>query len=254
MENSAAAFAAAIDADYAIECDLQLSRDGEAMVFHDETLDRLTAGEGLIAALSAAELKALPFKAGSDRIQTLGELLGQVQGRAPLVIEIKSPWNGNEALVRRTIAVAGAYHGPFALMSFDPKVVAMVRTLAPDIPRGIVADQATHEDYDILPAAERQQLRELAHLPETEPDFISYHWRDLPFPPVAQFRRTGRPVITAQSDYSQESVLVWPSEAIWTCVTTPLLMPTKSLTTSTIGLPMPRSRAVAFSPCSRSPQ
>ncbi len=145
---------------------------------------------------SAAELKAPPFKAGSDRIQTLGELLGQVQGRAPLVIEIKSPWNGNEALVRRTIAVAGAYHGPFALMSFDPKVVAMVRTLAPDIPRGIVADQATHEDYDILPAAERQQLRDLAHLPETEPDFISYHWRDLPFPPVAQFRRTGRPVIT----------------------------------------------------------
>lgn len=196
MENSAAAFAAAIDSDYAIECDLQLSRDGEAMVFHDETLDRLMAGEGLVAALSAAELKALPFKAGSDRIQTLGELLGQVQGRAPLVIEIKSPWNGNEALVRRTLAVAGVYHGPFALMSFDPKVVAMVRALAPDIPRGIVADQATHEDYDILPAAERQQLRDLAHLPETEPDFISYHFRDLPFPPVAQFRRTGRPVIT----------------------------------------------------------
>lgn len=196
MENSAAAFAAAIDCDYAIECDLQLSRDGEAMVFHDETLDRLMQSEGPVTALSAAELKALPFKAGSDRIQTLGELLGQVQGRAPLVIEIKSPWNGNEALVRRTIAVAGTYHGPFALMSFDPKVVAMLRALAPDIPRGIVADQATHEDYDILPAAERQQLRDLAHLKETEPDFISYHWRDLPYPPIAQFRRTGRPVIT----------------------------------------------------------
>lgn len=195
IENTAGAFAAAMASDYAIECDLQLSRDGEAVVFHDEELDRLMDGEGPVASFTAAELKATAFKAGNDRIQTLGELLGQVQGRVPLVIELKSPWDGNEALVRRTLEVVRAYHGPFALMSFDPKVLVAVRTLAPDVARGIVADQATHSDYDVLPAAERQKLRDFAHLPETEPDFISYHWRDLPFPPVAQFRRT-RPVIT----------------------------------------------------------
>jgi glycerophosphoryl diester phosphodiesterase len=195
LENTASAFKAAIDADYAIECDLQLSRDGEAMVFHDETLDRLMQAEGLIASHSVAELKALAFKGGADRMQTLGELLAQVQGRVPLVIEIKSLWDGNEALVRRTLAVARAYYGPFALMSFDPKAIEMVRALMPEIARGIVADKVTHADYDMLPAAERLRLRELVHLPETEPDFISYHWRDLPFPPVAQFRRT-RPVIT----------------------------------------------------------
>jgi glycerophosphoryl diester phosphodiesterase len=196
VENTASAFAAAIQADYAIECDLQLARDGEAMVFHDETLDRLMNGEGLVASHTADELKAMSFKAGSDHMQTLGELLGQVHGQAPLVIELKSQWDGNEALVRRATAVLRGYHGPFVLMSFDPKVVAGIKTLAPDILRGIVADQATHSDYDILPAAERQKLRDFAHLAETEPDFISYHWRDLPFAAVANFRRSGRPVIT----------------------------------------------------------
>lgn len=196
IENTASAFAAAIDADYAIECDLQLTRDGEAVVFHDETLERLTDRDGLIANHSVSELKAMTFKASSERIPTLGELLGQVQGRAPLVIEIKSRWDGNERLARRTIEVVRAYHGAFALMSFDPKVITLMRTLAPDLPRGIVADRATEADDDTLPAADRQKLRDLAHLPETEPDFISYHWRDLPFPAVANFRRTGRPVIT----------------------------------------------------------
>jgi glycerophosphoryl diester phosphodiesterase len=196
IENTASAFAAAIDADYAIECDLQLSRDGEAVVFHDETLERLTSQEGLLVSHSAPELKAMTFKAGSDRIQTLGELLGQVQGRAPLVIEIKSQWDGNERLVRRAIEVMRGYHGTFALMSFDPKAIALVRELAPEFFRGIVADQVTHSDYDSLPSGERMKLRELAHLPETEPDFISYHFRDLPYRPVGNFRRTGRPVIT----------------------------------------------------------
>jgi glycerophosphoryl diester phosphodiesterase len=195
IENTATAFAAAIDADYAIECDLQLTRDGEAVIFHDATLDRLTTREGILINHSVSELKAMTFKASSDRIQTLGELLGQVQGRAPLLIEIKSQWDGNEKLVRRTIEVVRGYHGTFALMSFDPKVIDLVRTLAPEFPRGIAADKATHSDYDSLPAGERLKLRELAHLPETQPDFISYQFRDLPYLPVANFRRTG-PVIT----------------------------------------------------------
>jgi glycerophosphoryl diester phosphodiesterase len=195
IENTATAFAAAIDADYGIECDLQLTRDGEAVVFHDETLERLTTREGTLVNHSVPELKAMAFKAGADRIQTLGELLGQVQGRAPLLIEIKSQWDGNERLVRRTVEVVRGYYGPFALMSYDPKAIELLRALAPEFPRGIVADQATHSDYDTRPAGERRKLKELAHLPETEPDFISYYFRDLPFPPVTNFRRS-RPVIT----------------------------------------------------------
>jgi glycerophosphoryl diester phosphodiesterase len=196
VENTRSAFQAAIDADYAIECDLQVSRDGEAVVFHDETLDRLMDGKGLVSGHSAAELKMMAFKSGRDRVQTLAELLAQVDGRVPLVIELKSLWDGNEGLARRAVATVRDYEGPFAFMSFDPKVIETVRALAPDIARGIVADRVTHPAYDILPVAERYRLREFEHLADTQPDFISYHWLDLPYPAVTRFRETGRPVIS----------------------------------------------------------
>ena len=195
IENTRSAFAAAIDANYAIECDLQISRDGEALVFHDETLDRLIEGKGLVCAHTAAELKSMRFKSGADPIQSLSELLAQVQGRVPLVIELKSIWDGNAALARRAVEAIKDYDGAFAFMSFDPKAMATVRLLAPDMARGIVADRVTHSDYDILPVKERIGLREFGHIEDTQPDFISYHWRDLPYPPVSQFRETGRPVI-----------------------------------------------------------
>lgn len=195
VENTESAFAAAIDANYAIECDLQISRDGEALVFHDETLDRLMEDKGLLCDRTADELKAMRFRSASDHVQSLSELLMQVQGRVPLVIELKSIWDGNEALARRAVEAIKDYDGAFAFMSFDPRMMAAVRALAPDMVRGIVADRVTHPDYDILPVKERFRLRELEHIEDTQPDFISYHWRDLPYPPVTQFRQTGRPVI-----------------------------------------------------------
>lgn len=196
VENTRGAFARAIAENYAIECDLQLAGDGEAVVFHDETLDRLMAATGRVCGHSACELQAMAFKSGPDRIQTLSELLDQVQGRVPLVIELKSLWDGNEALARRAVAAVSNYGGPFCLMSFDPAVIQAVRRLAPDLIRGIVADSFTDEEYDHLPEAERTRLRELAHLGQTEPDFISYYWRELPFPAVTRFREAGHPVIS----------------------------------------------------------
>lgn len=195
VENTRSAFARAIAQNYAIECDLQVSGDGEAVVFHDETLDRLIEAQGRVADHSAAELKAMSFKVGSDHIQTLGELLDQVWGQVPLVIELKSLWDGDETLARRAVTAVSDYDGPFCFMSFDPGVIAAVRRLAPDIIRGIVADSFTHEEYNKLPEAERIRLRELAHLGQTQPDFISYYWRELPFPTVTRFREAGRPVI-----------------------------------------------------------
>ena len=133
LENTEAAFAAAIAHDYAIECDLQLSRDGEAMVFHDDTLDRLTEATGPVSARSARELKKVAFKNADAKMQTLGEMLAQVAGRATLVIEIKSHWDGDNRLADRALSVLEAYEGPYALMSFDPDIIAHVReTLALD--------------------------------------------------------------------------------------------------------------------------
>jgi glycerophosphoryl diester phosphodiesterase len=207
IENTESAFAAAIDAHYAIECDLQISRDGEALVFHDETLDRLMVGKGLVCDHAMAELANMKFQSGADHIQSLSELLAQVRGRVPLVIEIKSIWDGNDALAHRAVEVIKDYDGAFALMSFDPKVMAKVRSLVPDIVRGIVADRVTHPDYDILPVRERVGLREFQHIEDTQPDFISYHWRDLPYPPVTQFRQSGRPVISWTVRSPEEAAL-----------------------------------------------
>ena len=90
IENTPSAFAAAVAGDYAIECDLQISADGEAMVHHDDALGRLTEGSGRLDAMTAAALKSVPFRATADRMITVGELCDLVAGRVPLVIELKS--------------------------------------------------------------------------------------------------------------------------------------------------------------------
>ncbi len=105
IENTPSAFAAAIAANYAIECDLQISADGEAMVYHDETLDRLTEGSGRLDAMPAAELKRVPFSATADRMITLGELCDLVAGRPALFVEIKSRFDGDLRLVTRAAEV-----------------------------------------------------------------------------------------------------------------------------------------------------
>ena len=99
IENTPSAFAAAVAGNYAIECDLQISADGEAMVHHDDALGRLTDGSGRLDAMTAAELKRVPFRATADRMITVGDLCDLVAGRAPLVIELKSRFDGDRRLV-----------------------------------------------------------------------------------------------------------------------------------------------------------
>ncbi len=95
IENTASAFRAAIEGGFAIETDLQITADGEAMVHHDFALGRLTLGSRQLAAMTAAGLKDVPFKATADRMMTLGELCDLVAGRVPLVIELKSRFDGD---------------------------------------------------------------------------------------------------------------------------------------------------------------
>ncbi len=112
IENTASAFQAAIDGNFAIETDLQISADGEAMVHHDFALGRLTLGSRQLAAMTAAGLKEVPFKATADRIMTLGELCDLAGGRVPLVIELKSRFDGDRRLVARAADVLKNYAGP----------------------------------------------------------------------------------------------------------------------------------------------
>ena len=130
IENMPGAVTAAISGNFTIEVDIQLSADGEAMVHHDDVLGRLTEGSGALRSLTAAELKAVAFKDTSERMMTLGDLCALVAGRVPLVIEVKSHFDGDRQLVRRMAQVLAGYRGPVVGMSFDPDQVTALRELA----------------------------------------------------------------------------------------------------------------------------
>src|SRR3981189_3834612 len=132
---------AAVAGNFAIECDIQLTADGEAMVHHDDALGRLTEGSGALRGKAAAELKAVKFKDTPERMMSLGDLCALVKGRVPLVIEVKSHFDGDRKLVARMAEVLAPYHGPAVAMSFDPDQGLALRELLPERPRGIIAQR-----------------------------------------------------------------------------------------------------------------
>lgn len=196
VENSLHAAEAALERRYAIECDVQRSADGEAIVFHDVALERLTDATGPVADRTAAWLEATPYAAGRDRLCTLGSLLGFIAGRVPLVCEIKSRFDGDLTLAERVRAIVAAYAGPVAIKSFDPAVIAHLRR-DPPCPLGIVAE-ASYDDpeWAALPSDFRRELAEVLHFTQTQPDFLSYRVGDLPHAiPYLCRSVIGRPVI-----------------------------------------------------------
>jgi glycerophosphoryl diester phosphodiesterase len=181
VENTPSSCEAATRAGYGIEVDLQLTADGEAMVHHDDGLGRLTDGQGLLRDMTAAQLKAVPFRATNDRMMTLGELCDLVSGRVPLVLEIKSIFDGDRRLVHRAAEVLSAYRGPVSAMSFDPDQVLALRTAAPGIPRGIVAERNYDGQYwNGVSTAQKRDMLHLRHGLRTRPHFVAYSVNDLP--------------------------------------------------------------------------
>jgi glycerophosphoryl diester phosphodiesterase len=198
VENTMSAFRAAVDGGFAMECDVQISADGEAMVFHDYTLERLTDESGRVDGKSAAALGGTAVTGGSDTVRPLGDLLDMVGGRVPVVIEIKSRFDGDLRLTRRVVEVLAGRGQPVAIKSFDPRIVAACRMLVPDRPRGIVAMlDYTYPDYEGVSGAEKHAMANLLHFQETAPDFISWRVRDLPAAaPFLCRTQLGLPVMT----------------------------------------------------------
>jgi glycerophosphoryl diester phosphodiesterase len=177
IENTMSAFAAAVAGHYGIECDLQISGDGEAMVHHDDALGRLTEGAGRLGAMTAAELKRVEFKGTADRMVTLGELCDFVAGRTAMLIELKSARAGDRRLAARAADVLSGYGGKAAVMSFEPRQVADLRSIAPRLARGMAV--RTHTWRDVL-AAPKQAIAALAPTLASRPQFLAYSVRDLP--------------------------------------------------------------------------
>ena len=173
-----------------IECDVQQSGDGRAVVFHDWDLDRLTGASGPVAQRTAAELSQIAVAGSAERIPSLREVLGLVGGRVSLLVEIKTRRERRVSAlclaVRRDLE---GYPGPVAVMGFDPRVGAWLRRHAPRIVRGLVV---TEEGARTLSGSVRRHRA----LWRAKPDFLAYDVRDLPSSFAAAQRRRGLPVLT----------------------------------------------------------
>ena len=198
VENTAAAFRAAAAYGLACECDLQISADGEAMVFHDDTLDRLMDRTGRVDSLSAAELRTIGMKSGRERMIALGDLCDIAAGQMPIVIELKASWSRDRRLEARVAAVLSAYRGQVAVMSFDPGSTAWFRANAPHLPRGVVQESMYDDpEWSGLTPMTKLALGHLLHLPSSRPDFLAWNVRDLMrrTPQLAR-RLLGLPMLT----------------------------------------------------------
>jgi glycerophosphoryl diester phosphodiesterase len=189
VENSGGAIAAAVAGGYGVELDVQLSRDGEAMVFHDYELERLTAGQGPVASRTAAELQAIPLNHCGEAMPRLPEALAIISGREPLLIELKSPDRRVAHLCAAVAEALAGYQGPVGVMSFNPEVGAWFARHAPQALRGLVVTESGKRGL-------RGRIERPLTLWRSKADFLAYDIRDLPSRFAGAARGQGRPVYT----------------------------------------------------------
>lgn len=189
-ENGLGAIAAAVDRGLGVECDVHKAADGQAVVFHDFELDRLTGATGPLAERTAADLGQIALSGSTETIPTLRQVLDRVGGRVPLLIEVKSARGRRvDALCLAVRRVLEGYRGPHAVMSFDPRVARWFRLHSPHTVRGLVVSEQNDK-------ALAGRLRRHFGLWIARPDFLAYDLRDLTDRfPVSQ-RRRGLPLAT----------------------------------------------------------
>ncbi len=182
-ENSLAAVRAAIAGGYGIEIDLQLSRDGSAMVFHDYDLARLTGEQGAIQLRSREELSAIHLNGAEESIPTLAQVLKLVAGQVPILIELKDQHGQmgvTDGRLERAVAqdVSG-YDGPVGLMSFNPNSMVELSSLLPNKPRGLVTEYFAAKDWLLLNPDVRARLRKIPDYDRVGASFVSHSLNDL---------------------------------------------------------------------------
>lgn len=198
-ENSPAAIRAAVEAGYAIEIDVQLSRDGVAMVFHDEDLDRLTAAKGPLCDRTAAELAAIRLTDSDDGIPTLAQVLTLVGGQVPLLIELKDQtlvMGETDGRLEQAVAAAlKGYAGDVALMSFNPHCMAHMARLAPQVARGLTTSSYDPAAWAPVPATVCDRLRDIPDYDRVGASFISHQGDDLTRPRVLELKAAGAAIL-----------------------------------------------------------
>lgn len=196
IENSASSVNAAMAGGFAIEVDVQCAADRQPIIFHDDTLDRLTREKGAVAAFDVESLSTIPLRGSADKILTLPALLALVNGRVPLVLEVKSTWTRDGKFEAEIARLLARYPGPIAVMSFDAHCVAAFQEAAPSVPRGLVSMRFDERHWPDLSGWERFCMRHLLTSAFARPHFIAYDIEALPAPAPAIARLFGLPLLT----------------------------------------------------------
>lgn len=176
-ENSLAAFQKAVDAGYGIELDVQMISDGTVVVFHDDSLSRLTDNDGYLKFLTKTDLDMLRLCGTKEKIPTFEEVLKLVDGKTPLLIEVKNSHKVGE-LEKKVIDLLKNYEGPFAIQSFNPYVLSYFYKHAPNMLRGQLAGYLQNQK---MPFFQKFGLKRMVlNRKVSHPDFISYEAKTLP--------------------------------------------------------------------------
>ena len=172
-ENSLPAFRAAAEKGYSVELDVQLSSDGQVVVFHDDTLDRVCGVHGNVADFPLADLQRMKLLDTDEAMPLFTDVLAVLrQGAGPLIVELKSG-KRNDELCGKTLDLLRRYPGVYCVESFDPWIVRWFRRNAPEVIRGQLAQSAA--DYAPgMPRILKKLLAGCRFSLFNKPDFIAY--------------------------------------------------------------------------------
>ena len=192
-ENSLAAFQAACVAGYGVELDIQLSADGEAMVFHDDDLARMTGVPGRLSDRTTAELAELRLKGTDERIPTLAETLALVGRRAMVHEELKTPYGHVGPLEQRAHEILIDHAGPVCVIGFNPYSHAWFADRFPGVLRGL--DSYSYKRAPQMTEAQRASFAKLEHVAIARPNFLALGLDMLPSERAAALRAQGLPIV-----------------------------------------------------------
>ena len=195
VENSMSAFEAAVAHGYAIELDVQVTRDGDAVVFHDERLERLTDASGKVRRRTSEELASIPLSGTKDIIPPLRSVFDMVQGKVPVLVEIKNPTRKVGKLEGRVAELLASYAGEAAVQSFNPLVLQWFHKNEPMIARGLLASDYRNITQVNMSRRARFIMRNLLLSPLGRPNFIGYDVDALPAFAPAFMRQVGLPLL-----------------------------------------------------------
>ena len=180
-ENSLEAFARAVEQGYGIELDVRLSADGEVMVFHDDSLLRMCGVDALVIDRTKQELDELFLGNTNAHIPTFSQALALVDGRVPLLVELKYGKRSRE-LCEKTAALLAQYHGVYAIESFNPMIVRWFKKHTPQVFRGVLYNKMKIF-RDVMPLPVRWLLGSMLLNGLCRPNFVAFNQqyvRELP--------------------------------------------------------------------------